>query len=74
MRTWIRNFKPGMITFVHPCPEDETAIVVQAVCADRVFRVRYSMAIKEAGNDEAILKFIGTTDNFVRRMARRIIK
>jgi hypothetical protein len=44
MRTWIENFKPKMIIFVQSCLEDETAIMVQAVCADRVFRVRYSMA------------------------------
>lgn len=59
MRTWLLNFKPSMIIFVQPCPEDETAMVVQAVCADRVFRVRHNMAIKKAGNDRVALKFLG---------------
>lgn len=59
MRTWIEDFKPRMVMFVHPCLEDETAIMVQAVCADRVLRVRHKMAIKKAGNDRVALKFLG---------------
>ena len=58
MKTWIENFKPGMITFVHPCPEDETAIMVQAVCAERVFDVRCKIAVRKAGSNKAILKYL----------------
>lgn len=57
---WILNFKPRMVVFVHPCPEDETARIVQAVCADRVFRVRRNMAIRAAGSDKIALKLLGS--------------
>jgi hypothetical protein len=61
-----------MIIFVQSCLEDETAIMVQAVCADRVFRVRYSMAVKKANNNKAVLKFIDVAKNaLLRRMARK---
>lgn len=59
MRTWIEDFKPRMVMFVHPCLEDETAIMVQAVCADRVLRVRHKMAVKKVGNDRVALRFLG---------------
>lgn len=59
MKTWIMDFKPKMIMFVHPCLEDETAIMVQAVCADRVLRVRYKIATKNAGGDKKILRWLG---------------
>lgn len=57
--TWILGFKPKVVVFVCPCPEDETAMMVQAICADRVFKVRHNMAIKAAGNDEIALRFLG---------------
>jgi hypothetical protein len=59
MRNWLLNFKPHMAVFVQPCPEDETAMVVQAVCADRVFRVRHKVAIKNARGDKTILRWLG---------------
>lgn len=58
MKNWIEDFKPKMIQFVHPCLEDETAIMVQAVCADRVFHVRYKMAVKNANGDKRILRWL----------------
>lgn len=58
-QNWLLNFKPKMVMFHHPCLEDEDAIMVQAVCADRVFHVRYKIAIKNAGNDKVALKFLG---------------
>jgi hypothetical protein len=48
-----------MVMFVRPCLGDEDAVMVQAVCADRVFRVRLKIAIRKAGNDKAVLKFFG---------------
>jgi hypothetical protein len=59
MKKWIENFKPYMVIFVQPCPEDETARVVQAVCADRVFRVRHKMAVRKAKGDKKILRWLG---------------
>lgn len=59
MKTWIENFKPRMITFVQPCPGDETARIIQAVCASRVFWVRYKIAVKNARGDKTILKWLG---------------
>jgi hypothetical protein len=56
---WLLGFKPRMIVFVQPCPEDETAMVVQPVCADRVFRIRHKMAVRKASDDKKILRWLG---------------
>jgi hypothetical protein len=55
---WLENFKPEMVVFVRPCMEDPTARVVQAVCADRVFKVRLKIALGKAGGDKRILKLL----------------
>jgi hypothetical protein len=59
MKKWIENFKPCMVIFVQSCPEDETARMVRAVCADRVFRVRYKIAVRNAKGDKKILRWLG---------------
>lgn len=55
---WLLNFRPKMVMFTSPCVEDPTAITVQAVCAYRVFRVRYAMAIRKAENIKFAQKFL----------------
>lgn len=59
---WLKNFKPKMVVFVHPCPQDPTALMVQAVCARRVFNVRYKVAVRKAGNDKTVLKLLRRSD------------
>lgn len=46
---WIEDFSPKMVVFIYPCAEDKDQRVVQAVCADRVFRVRYQVALRKGG-------------------------
>lgn len=58
MNNWLKNFKPKMIMFVCPCTDDPTALAVRAVCADRVFRVRFQVAVKKAGNNKVALKLL----------------
>lgn len=59
---WLKNFKPKMIMYVHPCMEDPTAIAVRAVCADRVIVIMYKVAVKKAGNDKNALKLLRGSD------------
>ena len=61
---WLKNFKPEMVVFVHPCLQDPTALMVRAVCADRVLRVRYEVAVKKAGNDKNALKLLRGSDGY----------
>jgi hypothetical protein len=47
------NFKPKMVIW-----KDDDAIFVEPVCADRIFRIRYTVAMKKAGNDKNAQKLL----------------
>jgi hypothetical protein len=66
MKTWIENFKPHMVVWKENTKGGRVidtfmgdTIIIQAVCADRVFRVRHKMAIRNARGDKSILRWLG---------------
>jgi hypothetical protein len=61
---WLKNFKPKMIIWdenLSGLPEGRT-IYVWPVCASRVPKIRYRVAVKRAGNDENALKLLRGSD------------
>ena len=55
---WLKNFMPKMAMF-----EENDVIFVEAVCAKRVFRVRYKIAVREARGSKALLKLLKGGEN-----------
>lgn len=57
---WLMNFTPHMVLYVNygTGPYDDVYIA-EAVCANRVFRVRRAIAIKNAKGDEKLIKLLG---------------
>lgn len=51
------NFKPKMVIW-----KNDDAIFVEPVCADRIFRIRYKVAVEKAGNDKNALKLLRGSD------------
>jgi hypothetical protein len=65
MRTWIENFKPRMIIWKENAGGGRVidefmgdTIIVQPVCADRVFIVRHKMAVENAKGNKKILRWL----------------
>lgn len=57
---WLSNFKPRMIIHIqYSAAVCENTYIVEAVCADRVFRVRHRIAVRNARGDEKMLKWLG---------------
>lgn len=51
---WLKNFKPRMVIF-----DMGDRTVVKAVCANRVYRVAFRVALKKAGNDKRAKRLLG---------------